>query len=60
MWIMSDDNPNAEALIYRGFDQGKSVPSGGTYNFSFTKVGVWGYKNLNMESHLGAVSVIPQ
>ena len=60
MWVTSEDHPTAKAQIYRGFDQGKSVPTGETYIFDFTKVGVWGYKNLNLESHLGAISVVEQ
>ena len=60
LWVTSEDHPTAKAQVYRGFDQGKSMSSGGTYTFSFTQVGVWGYKNLNLEKHLGAVSVIPQ
>jgi|GEM_PF-3184169 len=60
LWVTSENHPTAKAQIYRGFDQGKSVPSGGTYIFNFTQVGVWGYKNLNLGDHLGAVSVVEQ
>ena len=60
LWITGGENLVEDAEFYRGFDQGKSMSTGGTYVFSFTKVGVWGYKNLNQESHLGAISVIPQ
>ncbi len=60
LWVTSENHPTAKAQLYRGFDQGKSMSSGETYTFNFTQVGVWGYKNLNLEKHLGAVSVISQ
>ena len=60
MWVTSEYHPTAKAQYYPEFNQSKSVGPGGTFTFSFTKVGVWGYKNLNYPSHLGAVSVIAQ
>ena len=60
MWVTSENHPTAKGQIYRGFDQGKSVAKGETYTFNFTQVGVWGYKNLNLDKHLGAISVIAQ
>ena len=60
MWVTSEYHPTAQAQYYPEFNQSKSVGSGGTFTFSFTKVGVWGYKNLNYPSHLGAVSVVAQ
>lgn len=60
MWVTSAYHPTATKQLYPEFDQGRSVPSGGTYTFLFTKIGVWGYKNLNFEDHLGAISVVAQ
>lgn len=60
MWVTSENHPTAKAQYYPAFDQGRSVAIGGTYTFQFTRIGVWGYKNLNEETHLGAVSVIKQ
>lgn len=60
MWVTSENHPTAKGQVYPGFAQGKSVSKGGTYTFNFTQVGVWGYKNLNLEQHLGAISVITQ
>ncbi len=33
--------------LYAGFGQEKSVGTGGTYEFIFSKVGVWGYNNMS-------------
>ena len=60
MWVTSFDHPTATEQYYREFDQGKSASPGETYTFLFSRVGVWGYKNLNNEKHLGAVSVLEQ
>jgi plastocyanin len=60
LWVTSSSGGNEDAAVYPGFDQGKSISNGGTYTFTFTKTGVWGYKNLNQNKHLGVVLVIPQ
>ena len=60
LWVTADLHPTATEQRYPEFDLGKTIPNGGTYTFVFTKVGVWGYKNLNDERHLGTVSVIKQ
>ena len=60
LWVTSVSSPTAEFEVYRGLDQGKSISTGGSYVFSFTQIGVWGYTNLNQESHLGAVFVVEQ
>lgn len=60
MWVTSEFHPTAVDQRYPEFNQGKSISTGGEYIFLFTKVGVWGYKNLNSGDHLGAISVIAQ
>lgn len=60
MWVTSNNHPIAKDQYYPGFNQSRSVSTGGTYTFSFTLVGLWSYKNLNNENHLGAVSVVEQ
>lgn len=60
MWVTSEFHPTAGDQRYPEFNQGKSISTGGEYVFLFTKVGVWGYKNLNEVGHLGAISVISQ
>lgn len=60
LWVTADLHPTAKTQNYPEFDQGKTISNGGTYTFVFTKIGVWGYKNLNDPTHLGAVSVIQQ
>ncbi len=44
--------------VYRGFDQAKSVGKGGTFELSFTEIGIWGYHNLSGDqSVVGVVQV---
>ena len=43
MWTASAVHPTHQLLS--GFDQLKSVVSGGTYEYTFTKVGTWKYHN---------------
>lgn len=52
MWTASANHPSH--TIYPEFDQ-KSV--GTTYQFTFTKVGTWGYHNHRSASHIGTVIV---
>jgi plastocyanin len=42
-WIASNNHPTH--LLYPGFDEKKPMVSGGSYSFTFTKVGSWGYHN---------------
>lgn len=42
-WVASNVHPTH--LLYRGFDEKKPMVSGGSYSFTFTKVGSWGYHN---------------
>jgi plastocyanin len=58
MWVASDDHPTHSR--YPGFDQGRGVESGGTYKFTFTKAGSWGYHNHLNPSHSGTVQVIAE
>lgn len=61
MWVTTRNHPNFVGdQGYREFDQGKSVSTGGEYLFTFTKIGLWQYKNLNDDSHLGIITVLPQ
>ncbi|MBI5452604.1 hypothetical protein HY945_04010, partial [Candidatus Gottesmanbacteria bacterium] len=43
MWVASAPHPSHTDLA--GFDQLKSVNNGGTYSYTFTKVGNWKYHN---------------
>lgn len=43
MWVASGPHPTH--TIYPEFDAKKSVPNGGIYEFTFTKVGSWSYHN---------------
>lgn len=43
MWTASDTHPSHQILP--GFDQKKSVAKGGTYEFTFAKIGTWKYHN---------------
>lgn len=60
MWVTTKYHPIFGEQNYSEFDQGKSISTGDAYQFMFTRVGVWGYKNLNNEKHLGTISVIEQ
>jgi plastocyanin len=60
MRITSSDHPTATDQFYPEFSMNRSLGTGGSWTFQFTKVGVWGYKNLNRDADLGAVSVVPQ
>ena len=43
MWVASDVHPTHQLLP--GFDQKSSVASGGTYEYTFTRIGTWTYHN---------------
>ncbi len=55
MWTASAVHPTHQLLP--GFDQLKSVGSGGTYGYTFTKVGTWQYHNHVKATDTGAVVV---
>ena len=42
-WVASNVHPTH--LLYPGFDEKKPMVHGGSYSFTFTKVGRWGYHN---------------
>lgn len=55
MWVASAVHPTHQELP--GFDQLKSVDNGGTYSYTFTKVGNWKYHNHVGPSDTGVVVV---
>jgi plastocyanin len=55
MWVASNPHPAHTGLP--GFDELKSVASGGTYTYTFTKVGTWKYHNHILPSDTGTVIV---
>jgi plastocyanin len=55
MWVAS--NPHPTHTDYPGFDALKNIPPNGTYSFTFTKVGTWGYHNHLNPSQQGEVIV---
>lgn len=55
MWVASAPHPAHTDLP--GFDQLKSASSGGTYSYTFTKVGNWKYHSHVNPSDTGVVVV---
>lgn len=55
MWVAS--NPHPTHTDYPGFDQLSSALSGGKYQFTFEKVGNWGYHNHTNPSDGGMINV---
>lgn len=55
MWVASDPHPTHTLLP--GFDELASAEKGGTYEYTFTKVGTWTYHNHRMPSEKGTVVV---
>lgn len=55
MWVASAPHPTHTDLP--GFDELQSVPNGGTYNYTFEKVGTWKYHNHVAPSFSGSVTV---
>lgn len=55
MWVAS--NPHPTHTDYPGFDELQGVPNGGTYSFTFEKIGNWGYHNHLEPSNQGIVVV---
>lgn len=55
MWVASAIHPTHQLLP--GFDQLKSVNTGGTYEYAFTKVGTWKYHNHVQVVDTGSIVV---
>lgn len=55
MWVAS--NPHPVHTDYPGFDEKASVGNGGSWSFTFNKVGQWGYHNHKNPSSGGTVVV---
>lgn len=55
MWVASAVHPTHQLLP--GFDQLKSVANGGTYEYTFDKVGTWKYHNHVSAGDTGTVIV---
>ena len=55
MWVASDPHPTHVNLP--GFDQLTGVEKGGTYEYTFAKVGTWGFHNHLNPSAKGTVIV---
>ncbi len=55
MWIAS--NPHPAHTAYPGFDQLSSSGLGHSYEFTFDRVGSWGYHNHTFDRHGGTVVV---
>jgi plastocyanin len=55
MWVASNDHPTH--TLYPGFDEGKSVGKNGTFIFTFTEAGTWGYHNHNKPGDTGTIIV---
>lgn len=55
MWVASDDHP--AHTIYPEFDQKSNVMRNGTYEFTFEKVGKWGYHNHSSAFDTGQITV---
>ncbi len=55
VWPASDPHPSHTNLL--GFDAGAAIPSGGSYSYTFTKTGSWGYHNHLRSSEHGTVIV---
>lgn len=55
MWVASAVHPTHQLLP--GFDQLKSVSVGGSYEYTFEKVGTWKYHNHVQASDTGTVVV---
>ena len=55
MWVASAMHPTHQLLP--GFDQLKSVGTGGSYEYAFVKVGTWKYHNHVQAADIGTVVV---
>ncbi len=56
MWVASDPHPTHTDLP--GFDEHTAVSKGGTYSYTFTQAGSWGYHNHVHASAKGTVNVL--
>lgn len=69
MWVASDPHPTHQGysgttkdqhcpdVAGTAFDECTAVPLGGTYSFTFKKVGSWGYHNHTNHSAVGTIVV---
>lgn len=55
MWPASDNHPSH--TIYPEFDAGQSIAPGGSYSFTFTKTGTWGFHDHNKPNCDGVITV---
>ena len=55
MWVAS--GPHSSHSNYPEFDAKTNIPSGGVYEFTFTKVGEWKYHNHTKPSVFGTIIV---
>lgn len=55
MWVAS--NPHPIHTLYPGFDEKASVPQGGSYSFTFDKVGTHPYHNHFHPGNQGTIIV---
>lgn len=55
MWPASDSHPSH--TIYSEFDANNSIAPGGTYSFTFTKTGSWGYHDHLKPGCAGTITV---
>jgi plastocyanin len=55
MWPASDNHPSHTK--YSEFDSDGSIDPGGTYSFTFTKTGAWGYHDHQRSSCSGTITV---
>lgn len=55
MWVGSGPHPTHTA--YPEFDAKKNIPNGEVYEFTFDKIGEWGYHNHKKENATGKIIV---
>lgn len=55
MWVASDEHPSHD--IYPEFDQKSNSGRDGVYEFTFEKVGVWGFHNHSSAFDTGKITV---
>ncbi len=55
MWVASDPHPTH--TNYPEFDEKTAVANGGSYQFTFTKIGSWGYHNHFSSRDIGRIIV---
>lgn len=55
MWVAS--NPHPTHTIYPEFDQSTAVDSGGSFDFTFNRIGTWEYHNHTFSLHGGVIIV---